>query len=514
MRRFVLGSSLVLALITTTQAQGVINLDQRYLAASLRTTFDQSPCTSSSVPTILASDMVVQFQPQPFLLSGFTAIGSTLSVCSDGSTITGSDNSAGNFDVNNQGLLTLDFASGTQAGRTASWYLSADTTIAFEGRLGTESENYASVAIMLSSGQSNDSLKGDYFVARMEMANPDGNYRQRIDRGLITFDGEGAYTESGFRNDNSFGQFALLTTYQANGEYDVQSDGLIVMPNHEGAVSPDGELFFWLRRDVETREASLTIGVRKGSNYTQNLAAGTWGFAEYRNEVAIGAALETDFGQMTLSPSTALGGVANGSMLQVSTSPTGSSASLETISGFYTLQNDGSFFTGSGLTGGMGSKGTLFVAGTFTGQGGGIVLGSLRCPWPVPYGQSTPGTNGTPPLLTQTSFSYLGNSDYGIRIRRTLGSTNGALMLSSGVSAGIPLLGGTIWLDPSTVIAFPLAIGGSPVPGVGSATLAVPLPANPLLEGQQLVAQGFVVDPGAPNGLAMTLAMVIDLCRQ
>ena len=100
-------------------------------------------------------------------------------------------------------------------------------------------------------------------------------------------------------------------------------------------------------------------------------------------------------------------------------------------------------------------------------------------------------------------------------MENAVGGTTGVLMFSGGISGGIPFLGGTIWLNPSLLLTFPVAISGPPgVPGMGTGSLAVPLPANPMFEGQQLTAQGFIADAGAPGGLAMTSALVLDFCRQ
>jgi len=88
----------------------------------------------------------------------------------------------------------------------------------------------------------------------------------------------------------------------------------------------------------------------------------------------------------------------------------------------------------------------------------------------------------------------------------------GAAPVSTG---GVGLLGFAPAADPFsglTLYCFPLLVFPLAADGAGSATWALPVPADPVFAGFEVYTQGVWVDPGAPGGFAATpgLALVVQ----
>ena len=80
----------------------------------------------------------------------------------------------------------------------------------------------------------------------------------------------------------------------------------------------------------------------------------------------------------------------------------------------------------------------------------------------------------------------------------------GALFLGAMGPAAIPILGGTLLVQPP-VLTVALTLGGAAgQPGAGSGSVPLSLPNNQALIGLRLNFQAMFVDPGAGSGVSMT----------
>jgi len=115
------------------------------------------------------------------------------------------------------------------------------------------------------------------------------------------------------------------------------------------------------------------------------------------------------------------------------------------------------------------------------------------------YGVGLAGTNGVPsiataarPRIASTVTLQLGNS--------LNANTGGALAIGSG-TASIPILGGTVLVNPALV----LTIG---VPAAG-ASVGVPFPNDPALVDTPVYFQSVIVDSGAPQNAAFSRGLEV-----
>jgi hypothetical protein len=82
-----------------------------------------------------------------------------------------------------------------------------------------------------------------------------------------------------------------------------------------------------------------------------------------------------------------------------------------------------------------------------------------------------------------------------------------AWTLIATASASLSLFGGTVLIDPTTLIAtLVTTIAG------GSGVQPVPIPAAPSLAGARVFAQAGQPDPGAPAGLALSNGLELVVC--
>lgn len=126
--------------------------------------------------------------------------------------------------------------------------------------------------------------------------------------------------------------------------------------------------------------------------------------------------------------------------------------------------------------------------------------------WWMEYGAGSAGAGSITPTLT---LSGCPAPDDAVTLELTdaLGGTPAWIGLGSSRSE-LPLLGGTVWIGPSTGLAFlPLVTSGSG-PGTGSWTLPWSIPAGAL---GTITSQAIVLDGAAPEGVALSNALELRL---
>ena len=139
----------------------------------------------------------------------------------------------------------------------------------------------------------------------------------------------------------------------------------------------------------------------------------------------------------------------------------------------------------------------------------------LDCNCGTLRGVGTAGTGGhIPRLMTTGACPTLGDTSWGVTLTQGLG---GALVVVRvGIDSGPSTVGvgqatGSLLLGPPAIVQ----LSGTPgAPGVGSATLALPMQTDPSMAGMTLRARAVVLDPGARRGRSKSRVLVATLCSQ
>ena len=508
------------ALVSAATAQGVLPLSQTMRFGSLGADF-AGPCGVSPTPTVFADEGTIMFRPDGRISLQVT----TCSVCPGGTTNTSPvQTGTGTYDVHSDGVLALEWSPATPGADPDALYLRADGAVFTRSRKSEHSdESILMIGIALSSGHSAGSLRGAYHEVRVLQRNAASGLSMIADRGVVTFDGQGGWVDQGTRHTLPWGGTGSTSGYgPIQGSYAVAADGTVTTGiGATGAVSADGEVFFWLRHTGT--DLWLTIGVRQGTNYDTAMVGGDWRIAALENAIeatAMPGELRTDWGTMTLQPSGPGGGNLSVEGVHVVTSPSQTVATNTTNPGAFTLspQGDLTLFSGSVTSpqAAVGADGSTWIGVTTPGDSIGLMMGLSACAWPTPLGTGTPGTAGiAPEILPVGGFPFTGNHDFGLVVVRGRGGAATALLLAADASTGVQMFGGTIWVDPAQVLAaVPLLLSGpSGAVGVGAAGLPFAIPANPRLGGLHLVMQAVVLDPAAPQGLAMSSGLDLRVSR-
>ena len=111
------------------------------------------------------------------------------------------------------------------------------------------------------------------------------------------------------------------------------------------------------------------------------------------------------------------------------------------------------------------------------------------------FGSGLAGTGGLTPALSSKSCFAIGTAG---AFDLASAAPNALGLLTLGVQKSpMPLLGGTLEIVPLLQLPLPTDAGGA-------ATRAVPVPNDASLVGTEVFAQAFVLDPGAPQSVAMS----------
>lgn len=136
--------------------------------------------------------------------------------------------------------------------------------------------------------------------------------------------------------------------------------------------------------------------------------------------------------------------------------------------------------------------------------------GSLpACSFFSTSGSGTAGSGGFVPSIAATTTPRIGNPSYDVQLAGGIGGGTALVFagFTRGSRGGVPIVEGAFAsAAPRTLV------GGRGVPGAGSATVSFPIPADASLLGESVVAFAWVLDPGAPGGLALTANLTGTIC--
>jgi hypothetical protein len=126
------------------------------------------------------------------------------------------------------------------------------------------------------------------------------------------------------------------------------------------------------------------------------------------------------------------------------------------------------------------------------------------------YGTGLAGAGGRVPRLDAPGCPRPG-APLAIQFVNAIGA-GGSLVLLGASPTAVPLLGGTLLVEPA--VSIPLALSGDAgVPGHGWASPVFPIPGSAGLAGIHLYFQALVLDAAAPAGLAMSDGLDVGIGR-
>ena len=123
---------------------------------------------------------------------------------------------------------------------------------------------------------------------------------------------------------------------------------------------------------------------------------------------------------------------------------------------------------------------------------------------PTSFGSGLPGTLGVPVVDTGGQPTQVGNADWELALRQALPDSDAWIVLGFQTIL-VPLFGGALQVTPDVVV--PTQTGA-----FGQAQVPFPLPDHPSLAGVSLYLQGFVLDFGAPQLLAISAPAQVGIC--
>ena len=136
-----------------------------------------------------------------------------------------------------------------------------------------------------------------------------------------------------------------------------------------------------------------------------------------------------------------------------------------------------------------------------------ILRPRLEIVWEEPCGFSTVGQGGPPAnslLLTGSGIPAVGGALVAVTSQAPTEVVTTAVSLAP---AELPLLGGTVWIDPALLVT----LSTQPATG-GSASFVLPIPDNANLAGLDAFLQSFSPDATQPGGFALSNGLKASLC--
>jgi hypothetical protein len=450
----------------------------------------------------------------------FTSASTGTAFLSNQQTMNLSDSGAGTYQVTDESVILID-NNPTQPGTDVERYrVNKDGTVAFATRTAVSDESFMSIAVQKSSGRSNASLAGSYHLVAVHFQFAPA-LETSTDVASFTFDGAGSFTGSGQKHHVLNNGTSSTTPASFAGSYSIAPDGALQVGSGggpAGAISPDGSFFFLTEEDTGNSRVAMMVGIKIGAAYTMDQIAGRWAVIDH--ELALGTSPTnpecfTDDVSVEFTRSTASTGSYQGNETWVSNDPLGGSTGIDAFSGTVTVGTGGEFFLQDSLSPPppmvfiVSEDGEYVLAGPLEDGLSALIVGTLVSDESSSFGTATPGTGGLAPELGMSGFPWIGNSSFALRVASARAGAPCLYILATQPSTGFPFLGGSLWLDPLYFIT----TFGTATSAQGEANMPLPIPPAPYLAGSMFHGQAFILDAGAPQGIAMTQGYTVVLSR-
>ncbi len=508
-------SSLLLA--PAALCQGVMPLSGVYRFVNLAPHFG-GPCAQSGPATVLDRGTIT-FQAN----GAFAMVTNVRDVCVGGTVQITTETGNGLYTVGTDGVLALDFDPLNPGTDVARLDLRGDGSVGVHARDSLDEESAMAVLIRPGSGMTNASLNGGYHVVRQRYTVDTSGLWSTVDLGVVTFDGLGAFTENGTRRTVLASGATSSAPYTASGTYAVAADGALTIGSGSGAVSPDGEILTAGTPNGATQ--IMMVAVRAGSGLGAADLAGDWGVS-FAGTDHQGGGLSNQSGRLRLGMAAtgASAGTYGGTGIEIrAAGPMNVTLHNVVSGGTFTLTPDGRVAAvESSSPGGPPLPLRLSAAGTFligSSDAAGMaemIVAVRRCPWPQAYGSGTAGSGGQVPVLeTRGGFPMPGNAGFGFAVQNCVGAGFAVVAFSSAPWPGVPLFGGTVWIDTNAMFGtVGLGLGGAPgAPGAGSAMFGLGLPNTPVFRSARFYLQTIVLDLGVAHNFAFSRGLDLQLGR-
>ena len=506
--RFLGLASILAALpLASPAAQGALVLDGTYGFGSIFAEYVSS-CNGTPSSSLVGSDVGnLTFFPD----GTYSLLVTGQLVCDSGATFNLSSSGPGTYVVDEAGRITLD--PGTS--KEEHLVVRPDLQVVVTGKDTSVHGPYLAIALRLSSAMDESVLAGTYRFARLALANDGSGTRGEVWSGTMSFDGAGSvgldYLAKSVAPDGT----TTLNSSSSSETYSVADSGVLELGGMKGAVSSDGEVFALI--DSLGQEVALFVGVPLAGAAQDELFGGEWASGKMQARLGLDPALPRFCSELADMWVTAPTSSYTLSGIEDCEDSSGESVGPSSGSGAYTLAPDGALSileagTSVSLGGAIDPTGTLgFIADTSLDAELSLAFLVRKGAMPSPFGSATPGSGGLEPTLASSGgFAYLGNPDFRFEIDQALSGAAAFLGKSIAPSAGLPLLGGTLWLDPATLFG----VEALALTGAGGASVPAPIPLVPALDGLDIHAQAAVLDPGAgPFGFSMTPGLRVPLRR-
>jgi hypothetical protein len=456
-------------------------------------------------------------------LGGFTSNRTATTVCATGPNPVENYFDVGSYTLDTSGKLTLDYDPAQPGTDTFEMFMTPDLELAIRAPEPSTESTGCLLLCRKQAAASQTDLEGDHgFV---QILNYLGGDDFTCESSYGTFDVDAAGVASLNLQVHAvdpfgFHDFPLSGPY---GPLQVQADGsLTVESTTVGAISAGGEFGYIFGTDDQ--EVSLALFVRQAESMVVADLDGTWSTNSYGGVPGLFSNHEagTIVGPLTIDGAT---GACQHEQTFHSVTPSGVSTSSGSLSGNVTVAADGSFLqvypSDATYDGWFSADSTVAIfadigTSSLTDDVAEAGIYLRHCASSAPFGVGSAGTGGVVPTLSTTGLAKTGNASYSLDVAAGVGGGL-AFFAYSGTALldGFPLFGGTVYLDPSQYVllgALPLS-GAAGAPGAGSASFAIPIPANPAFVGAGLYSQALIFDPGASESIATTQAVSLILCE-
>ena len=447
----------------------------------------------------------------------FTATRASKEICPSGALPDQTLNDAGTYTLDSAGKLVLDFDPASPGTDVLELYLNPGRELAVRGPEPSTKNAGLFILCKQMDGATQADLAGAYGLTQVLEGLEPFSFNMESSYGTIDIDAAGVASVSlQWHEVDPTGTFDGFDSGPF-GPILVAPDGTLSGGGENlGALCAGGDFGFIMSH--EGTEFSIALFVRKASEVMLSDLGGAWQLHAYGGETDPFLNHETQSDQGPGSIDGTTGAFAFSGMSHHA-ERFGVSTSAFSTAGSIAGSSDGSFVatvtTGDSAKGWFSASLGVGITADVTAvdyAGAGILL--RRCSSSFAFGTGSPGTGGVVSLLATSGLPKVGGNDFVFELSGGLGGGLAVLGVSAGAfPSGLPILGSTLYLNPSTIfLQANIALGGAAgAPGAGTGTLPAPIPisASP---GVEFYAQAVLLDPGVP-GFPMSNAVAFQLCE-
>ncbi|MCR9247103.1 MAG: hypothetical protein NXI31_18885 [bacterium] len=428
---------------------------------------------------------------------------------------------SGDYRVAPTGVLELDHDPSMPGTEVFELFCSTAGDVLHAARYEPDPAAIGMVAVARSSGRSNASMNGTYYHVNHGLGIWNGQLEPFLEWGTAAFDGAGNVTISGIELEVFANGTVLTGSFTSVESYAVAADGALTLDGFPGGLSPDGELFFAVDGASSNQETEMTVGVLQGASYDHADLAGRFSFHRIATEIGTGPGQPftvSEIGELVLTATSSTTGSWSMVGQEVRGNVSGQVANGLNLNGTTQLATGGlltlSRPSASDIELVFSANGR-YAVGRVDDNSADLLLVVRSCP-AEPYGLATAGAGGVAPELGMRTFPTLGNANWRFALTGGLGGAPAILAIGfAPTAAGVPLLGGQLWVDPARIVANPFVVlgGTAGVAGAGGVDVPLPIPSDPSYAGVRFFGQALVLDAQAAGGVSMSGGLGVEFCR-